>query len=483
MCNVRWVIYLLGVMLAVLPFSLQAEVVSAAVEAVFEITVNTSGYQESAPWNVTKSRRVGTGFIIQTSKGKRILTSAGLVQDAVYITISPNSSAQSFEVKVENISHEVDLATLEPLDEEVFKDRQALDFGEMPKPAQTVSLYGYPVGGESLSVTEGIVSRIASHTYPHSDLDFEAIQIDAATNHGNRGSPALVAGKVVGMAFDFAESMENVSYLIPVPRIQQLLDDLEDGTLDGVPELWLDYQFILNPAQKKSLKLTPQQTGILINKLCSHTDAAVMLDKGDVITAIDGKPLTEEREGQTKGRQLNSFREHIDLQQIDDIVVLDILSNGFNSKRNLRLNSRSHMTKMPESTPRYFIFGGFVFLANRKAPACEPVGENETGVPDDKDYDEVRLVQVLPSSSGNIGFHSAAPMTISTINGESFDTFEDFYSKLKQGSEKNIVLEDEKGYQVVINRHLAESEQDSLLEQYDITKPQSADVDEWDTGD
>lgn len=52
---------------------------------------------------------------------------------------------------------------------------------------QEVTAYGFPTGGDSLSVTKGIVSRIEYQTYAHSDLMFKAIQIDAAINAGNSG--------------------------------------------------------------------------------------------------------------------------------------------------------------------------------------------------------------------------------------------------------------------------------------------------------
>lgn len=474
----RRIIYLLSAMFCLLPFSLSAEPLDDPASAVFEVSVNASVYQDSAPWNTTARWRVGTGFSLQTHQGKRILTTAELVQGATYITVRPDNSPQTFEAEVEYVSHEIDVAILNPVDESLLENRETLVLGDLPQPEQSVSLYGYPLGGEALSVTQGIVSRIEYYTYPYSDLSFQAIQVDAAANAGNPGSPALVDGKVVGMLFDFDESLENAGYLVPVSYIRQLLNDLQDGTLDGIPELWLDYQFVINPVQKKYLRMTPEQTGILVNKLCSHTDTALVLNEGDVITAIDGKPVTYNDFIQANGKQFSHFREHIDLHQVDDVVTVELLSSGYTEKWNVRLNQRSQTTNVLESPPRYFIFGGFVFLASRKEPVCESVGDDETGVAA-AEKDEVKLVRVLPSSSGTAGFSDAESMTISTVNGESYDTFEDFYSKLTQGDEKSIILKDDANYQIVIDRQLAESEEESLLERYGITRPQSAEVDEW----
>ena len=63
-----------------------------------------------------------------------------------------------------------------------------------------VLAYGFPEGGNSLSITKGIVSRIefAPYNFPVSGL---RIQIDAAINPGNSGGPAVVGDKMIGLAF------------------------------------------------------------------------------------------------------------------------------------------------------------------------------------------------------------------------------------------------------------------------------------------
>ena len=444
--------------------------------SVVEITVHTRQYDAASPWNTTWKSWIATGFIVE---GNRILTTAQLVDNAVYISIRPNDSTKTFEAEVDNISHEVNLALLTLKDENFFDKRAPLALGDLPKPEEKVSLYGYPVGGNKLSITAGIVSRIEYQTYAHSGLTFQAIQVDAAVNSGSLGSPALVDGKVIGIVSEITPEIaetptENIGYLIPAPRIKQLIDDLRDGTLDGVPELWVDYQFITNPTHKQYYRLTPDQTGILINQLCANSDAALLLLPDDVITAIDGKPITEADFIQTNGKQYSNFQHHIDLHQLNDIVSLDIIRDGKLVKQNIDLNKKSLSKNPKESVPRYFIFGGFVFLASRKLPECVPATEDETGAPP-TEADTVEIVQVLPSAN-NIGFHDVAPMTISTVNGETFSSWTYFQSLVKDGSQKNIVLENDTGYQIVINRQVAEKEHDALLEKYRIPKTQPDDM-------
>ncbi len=74
-----------------------------------------------------------------------------------------------------------------------------LTFGSLPNVEQKIVVYGYPMGGSTLSATIGVVSRVEHHAYAHSGESFLAVQVDAAVNPGNSGGPALSDGKIVGV--------------------------------------------------------------------------------------------------------------------------------------------------------------------------------------------------------------------------------------------------------------------------------------------
>ncbi|HAY26371.1 MAG TPA: hypothetical protein DCY47_02390, partial [Candidatus Accumulibacter sp.] len=42
---------------------------------------------------------------------------------------------------------------------------RSLPLGDLPEVHQEIAVYSYPVGGDSLSITKGIVSRIEFQTY------------------------------------------------------------------------------------------------------------------------------------------------------------------------------------------------------------------------------------------------------------------------------------------------------------------------------
>ena len=51
-------------------------------------------------------------------------------------------------------------------------------------------MVGYPIGGDTISVTSGVVSRIEVTSYVHGSTELLGVQIDAAINSGNSGAQA-----------------------------------------------------------------------------------------------------------------------------------------------------------------------------------------------------------------------------------------------------------------------------------------------------
>ncbi len=142
-----------------------------------------------------------------------------------------------------------------------------LNFGGIPALESTVSAYGYPIGGERMSVTTGIVSRIDFNLYTHSAIDSHlAIQISAQINPGNSGGPVMQSGKVVGVAFQgySGDIAQGVAYMIPTPVIRRFLKDIEDGHYDRYVDLGITYTKLQNPAQRHFLGLKDDDRGVLV---------------------------------------------------------------------------------------------------------------------------------------------------------------------------------------------------------------------------
>lgn len=74
----------------------------------------------------------------------------------------------------------------------------------------------YPVGGECISITAGVVSRVEMTVYAQAEQELLSIQIDAAINPGNSGGPVVNDdGEVVGVAFQSLDGsdVENIGWV------------------------------------------------------------------------------------------------------------------------------------------------------------------------------------------------------------------------------------------------------------------------------
>ena len=151
------------------------------------------------PWTKQSPEDItGSGVVIE---GKRLLTNAHVVNYASEVQIQANQAGDKISAKVEAIAPGIDLAVLKLDDESFFDTHPPLPRAKtLPGIKDVVLAYGFPEGGNSLSITKGIVSRVefTPYNFPISGL---RIQVDAAINPGNSGGPAVVGDKMIGLTF------------------------------------------------------------------------------------------------------------------------------------------------------------------------------------------------------------------------------------------------------------------------------------------
>src|ERR1041385_322229 len=199
-----------------------------------------------APWRFDSVRRMGgSGFVI---KGKRIMTNAHVVSWGRQIIVRRYQDPRPYVAEVEFVGHDCDLAVLKVEDERFFDKLEALDFGDLPKVRSAVITYGYPAGGEEISYTRGVVSRIELETFAHiGNRRLLSVQTDAAINPGNSGGPVIQEDKVVGVAFQGIPGLENAGFFIPPPVIEHFLRDIADGGYHGIPQAGIRTVPLHNP--------------------------------------------------------------------------------------------------------------------------------------------------------------------------------------------------------------------------------------------
>ena len=432
------------------------------------------------PWNTTIRRSHGSGSIIAQ---ERILTNAHVVANETFIEVKKYGDTKRYEAEVEFISHQSDLAILRVKDKEFFRGAKSLKLGSLPKLQEAVTVYGFPMGGNSLSVSKGIVSRIEHNVYAHSRERFLAIQIDAAVNPGNSGGPAISDGKIVGVVMQHISKSQGIGYLVPTEIIKHFLDDVKDTQYDGFGHLGIGTQYMENSALRSLYGMDSDVTGIKVVDISEKSSVYGILREGDILLSIDGHTIKNDGTIEFIPEQYTSLMYFIDQKQIGESIDLEILRDAKRERVKIKIENIADddllvNTLEHDTMPRYFIYGGYVFtpvtrnlLTKRASLSLKSASRKWAS---DREDEAVVLLKVLADKT-NRGDHSRSLWKVETINGETFKDYADFKKKFQTSCEKFIILKDGDGMEIVIDRQKAKDASESILKRYSIRRASSED--------
>jgi S1-C subfamily serine protease len=452
-------------------------------EAIVKIytTAKIPNYQE--PWNSSMRSSTGSGAIID---GEYILTNAHVVADQAFLEIQRYGQRKRYIAKVYAVSHQADLALLKVEDKAFFKGVKPLAFGSLPDVEQKIVVYGYPMGGDTLSATIGVVSRIEHHTYAHSGESFLAVQVDAAVNPGNSGGPALSDGKIVGVVMQLINKSQNIGYLVPVNMVEHFIEDMKDGKYDGFADLGLGTQKLENPAIRRYYGLDDNTSGKLIVKVVHNSSLADSLQEGDILTAVDGHNVENDGTVEFRKNEFTHYQHFVDTYQMGEKVKLDIIRDRKKMQVEAFLKHTADDMYLVKTTrydtmPSYFVYGGYVFSpltrnlivsTNRNRLKLSYLA----GKWQEEDKDEVVVLLKVLASDMSRGDNDFAMWPIDKVNGEPFKNFKEFYEKMQAVKSDYIVLEDNDGVKVIIDRKEAQTKQNTILKKYNIEFDKSIDL-------
>jgi S1-C subfamily serine protease len=314
------------------------------------------------PWRFDSVRGAGgSGFVI---KGKRIMTNAHVVSWARQIQVRRYQDPKPYNAEIEYIGHDCDLAVLRVDDSSFFDKLEPLDFGELPKVRTPVITYGYPAGGEEISYTRGVVSRIELEPYAHiGNRSLLSVQTDAAINPGNSGGPVIQDDRVVGVAFQGQPGLENTGFFIPPTVINHFLKDIEDGHYDGFPQAGARVVPLQNPAYRAFLKLPENNVGARVDSLLPIATTQELLKPNDVLLSVGDFRIASDATILYQGNRLSAALA-FQFTQDGDSVPLHIWREG----REIELSLPVHFYAADRAggyqylaPPKYYIYGGLVF--------------------------------------------------------------------------------------------------------------------------
>jgi S1-C subfamily serine protease len=421
------------------------------------------------PWQTNKvSNFLGSGAIIE---GNRILTSAHVVSNAVFIEVKKENDPKKYIAKRKFISHHADLALLEVEDKNFFVGTKPLLLNENVKHRQEVTVLGYPIGGNAISTTTGVISRIEYTRYVWSSEQLLAIQIDAAINSGNSGGPAINSdGELVGIAMQSLTNSSNIAYIVPAIIINSFLDDTKDGIVNGFPKDNTVTSMIENESMKKYYGLK-NGDGVLVTYIdINEKDLKV----NDIILEVDGKKIANNGTIETKFGRV-SFQIALDTKHIGEKVKLKVLRDKKIIDLDYTLKNNSNLiTHEFESEPRYIIFGGLTFTPltinylktlNYKMNEIKMLYYKKEKT---KDQNEIVIwMQAIFPHQINRGYYSGAE-TVEKVNDIKVKNFKHFIELLDESNEEFTVIDLLEKKRVILKTNEAKNSFDDLKKIYHL---------------
>jgi len=235
---------------------------------------------------------LGSGVII--SPDGYIVTNNHVVDGAVDVNVTM-SDRRILPAKVVGTDPLTDLAVIKVN----ASDLPSVPWGDSTKlhPGQTVLAFGNPFGFR-FTVTRGIVSALNRPNPSASDRrkPGEFIQTDAAINPGNSGGPLVDArGEVVGInTFLISQngSFSGMGFAIPTQIVRPTVENLiKYGKVShGYMGIGIND---VTPENSKFFDLKKAEGALVSQVEPNSPGAKAGLRTGDVITQLDGKPVSD----------------------------------------------------------------------------------------------------------------------------------------------------------------------------------------------
>jgi S1-C subfamily serine protease len=268
------------------------------------VYITSTVYQRNFFFDVVPSKELGSGFIVNADG--QILTNFHVISGSAQVEVTlPDQSRYKAQVLVRDRNNDLALIRIDPK-----KKLPHLNLGDSDhlQVGQKVLAIGNPFGLAG-TLTVGVISTLDRPIQTENANMEGMIQTDAAINSGNSGGPLLDSqGNVIGInTAIYGPNGGNVGigFALPINRAKNLLDDFRAGRKPA--RLGVSTVFVSGDLAEE-LRL-PAKGGLLIQQVAKGSAAeeagllgarrAVLVGNGqlgiggDLITAIDGKPVEE----------------------------------------------------------------------------------------------------------------------------------------------------------------------------------------------
>jgi len=292
---------------------------------VVQITATTVTTTPADPFGFTPAQKqtqesLGSGFVID--KAGHIVTNEHVIAGAQKIQVSFSGNDQ-INATVVGKDPSTDVAVLKIDAHARALTPLSLGNSDTVQVGDPVFAIGNPFGQYTRTLTAGIVSALQRQILAPNSLPIDnAIQTDAAINHGNSGGPLIdQGGQVIGVGF-----------AIPINTVRSVAAQLIRS--GKVQHPFLGISVLPISGQLAQIFNLPTKTGLLVERVdagsgaakaglrAGHTNVIVQGTSyplgGDIIVAVDGQPVST----------FEQLRDAVAQKKPGDKLKLDLYRHG-----------------------------------------------------------------------------------------------------------------------------------------------------------
>jgi serine protease Do len=273
---------------------------------------------------VTTQRGSGSGVIVDP--GGYIVTNAHVVRGSQRLRVELPIPAVGSSIlatgsrtvsgQIVGIDLETDLAVIKVEEQNL----PAVAFGDSEelRTGQLVLAFGSPLGLHN-SVSLGVVSAVARQLEPESPMIY--VQTDASINPGSSGGPLVdLRGRLVGintMMLSQAGGNEGLGFAAPSNIVRTVYEQIKQSGRVRRGDIGIRVQTV-TPLLASGLNLARDHGVVLADVTPGSAAAVAGLRPGDLVVALDGKPMENGRQ-----LQVNLYR-----RLVGELVSLEFLRDG-----------------------------------------------------------------------------------------------------------------------------------------------------------
>lgn len=443
LCSLRLNLFLFFFSAAILTSNIYAKNDTAISESMKDslvyLKISYYGYEQYQPWrNTSLTESWGVGVAIDKN---RVITPAYNIANAAEIQAKRFGQNEFISAKIKIVSYENNLALIELDADSIKKPLVPLTFTGLYKKGSAAEFYWLSATDQIYS-GRGYLDRASVDSYAMAfskALNFVAASVSDRTYNGQL---YCIGTKPIGIAGWSNENKE--AGIIPAEVINGFLTDFKDGEYNGTGEVGFSTTTLLDPAQRKYLKMPADiQSGVYVSDVFTLGTAADVLKSGDVILAIDGFELNPYGRFIHKQYDALYYDYLITSKTAGDKITFDIFRDG--KKQTLKTAVKNFNVSdmlVPwydlDAQPEYCVVGGCVFQkltrtymaargedwASKAEPHIYNYLLNSAFKPTDERKSIVVLSFILPSDI-TLGYHGLSQLVVDKINGMKISSMRD----------------------------------------------------------